>query len=175
MSTSKMPYACFLMLAVLTTQTWACMRRGPQDKKPVGDGNSVPSLPTSSSGVSVNACGVCGQPISVTIIASNQIQEPFFEIQTAVKGHPQRELLHQLEVAATQDRRFRFVAEHFGSMGYMINAINGLSASTQNKTYWRTSSHIHVDGLALGISSYIPNDMEIIMFNFTSYATPDNH
>ena len=69
------------------------------DKPSTGSGSGSPQL-------TVTACCLCGQIITVTINMSNQIQEPFFEFSTVVTG-PRRELIHFLELAASQDKHFR--------------------------------------------------------------------
>ncbi|RUS91571.1 hypothetical protein EGW08_000686 [Elysia chlorotica] len=177
---TKMLYGCLFLLVILTAHSWACNKRDPDDGKPSGGDVKPTTDPGSgSSGATVNACCHCGQAISVSVLVSNQIQEPFFEYRTEVKERPQRELIHLLEDASTQDMRFRFHAQHYGSMGYAITTINDLAASAVNKTYWMISSHPEgfdaPRSLPLGVSSYIPAHKEVVMFNLTSYATPNNH
>ncbi|KAK3802256.1 hypothetical protein RRG08_004543 [Elysia crispata] len=179
MSSAKIFYGCLFLLVLFTARSWACLKRNPQDEKPNDDDKPATGSSSSSSGTIINACCQCGQAISVSILVSNQIQEPHFEFTTEMKDRPQRELIHFVQEASTQDKRFRFTAQHYGSMGFAITTINNLEASVVNKTYWHISTHYGSNSsprsLPLGVSSYIPANMETIMFNFTSYATPDNH
>lgn len=169
-----MSLGCLFLLAAFTAQVSACGRRSSGDDQPsTGQGSG-----SSSSGTIINACCQCGQPISLSLVVSNQIQEPFFEYRSEIKGIRQRELLHHLEEASLKSVNFRFSSEHFGSLGYMITKINGLAASTENKTYWHISSLpiglTEFQSLPLGMSFYIPADNEIVSFNFTSYES-SNH
>lgn len=63
---------------------------------------------TPDPGANIYLCGTCGQPITVTLIATNSFLAPFFEINATVKAKPQRELIHFLEDAAVQDPKFKY-------------------------------------------------------------------
>lgn len=150
-----------LLVLALVQDTWSCkgLRRSEDDAQV-----SAGSL----------ACCVCGQSISVNLIVRNMYQEPYFERQIEVKDKPQRELLHHLEQAANMNDAFKFTAKYFGSMGYMITTINGLSAFTDDKTYWELLEHPTGNSLSLGVSSYVPMDGETVVFNFTTWAVSDH-
>ena len=96
-----------MMMMMMINVVWVMLFRNPQDEKPNDDDKPATGSSSSSSGTIINACCQCGQAISVSILVSNQIQEPHFEFTTEMKDRPQRELIHFVQEASTQDKRFR--------------------------------------------------------------------
>ncbi|KAK3746779.1 hypothetical protein RRG08_031308 [Elysia crispata] len=164
--------------SVFIAHIWACGRRDPHEGKPHVD-NKPSNISGSGCGSDFSICCHCGENISLIIEINNQFVEPFFNFRTEVQDQRQRELINHLEQAATQDKHFRFVAQYWGSLGYFITTINDLAGSTENKTYWHILSSLTENAapvsLNLGVSSYIPNDEESIIFNFTTWATQGGH
>jgi hypothetical protein len=130
----------------------------------------TPGPTTSLRQNNVYNCGICDQPITVDLIIRNKLQAPQFEYHVTVEPQPQRELIHFLEAAATQDPHYKFTAEYHGSLGYMITTINKLSASVANKTYWSIIEDPSGNSLDLGVSSYVPVDFKTLTFNFTTWS-----
>ncbi|CAL1540365.1 unnamed protein product [Lymnaea stagnalis] len=112
-------------------------------------------------------CGICGRKINVTIIATNSLQGDNFELTVPIIREHKRNLLSFLQQAAELENGFKFQATYFANLGYYIDSINGVRASPENKTYWQISS----DGVSLqcGVSSYVPKNEDVILFNFTTY------
>lgn len=116
--------------------------------------------------------GPDGPPINMTILLTNTYQEPFFNFKQELKNWPQNKLIYALEAAADVNQHFRFSAKYFGEMGYMITVLNGLSMSDEQKTYWAISSD-KTGHLNVGVSTYVPQNNEVINFDFKSYAKAD--
>ncbi|BFZ02135.1 hypothetical protein BsWGS_05174 [Bradybaena similaris] len=155
-------YALVVVAVIPAQYSLGCKRSVPAS-------SSDPKTP--GGGANIYLCGTCGQPITVTLIAANSFVEPFFEINATVKAKPQRELIHFMEDAAVQDPNFKFSAEFYGTLGYMITKINGLAASVSDKTYWQILEHPSGNSLQLGASTYVPLDNQMLMFNFTTWDT----
>ncbi|GFN80494.1 gastric intrinsic factor-like protein 1 [Plakobranchus ocellatus] len=111
--------------------------------------------------------------IDMTIIVRNKFQEPFFEYEHTLTNWPQRILLHALEDWAKEDKHFWFCVEYFEKLRYMITAFKKQSQSTENRTYWSISSNI-AGSLTVGVSKYIPQNKEVITFNFQSYSSHED-
>ncbi|XP_055867340.1 uncharacterized protein LOC106055251 [Biomphalaria glabrata] len=136
------------------------------------DDNKEATLDTPKSNLSQcrlqqTPCDVCGKPLNVVITAKNVLQGSNFEIAASVTNEPQKPLLYFLERAANLVTGFKFTSTYFAGLGYFIDSINGIEGSIASKTFW----HISSSGVALecGASSYIPEDGERILFNFTTY------
>ncbi|KAK6180772.1 hypothetical protein SNE40_008764 [Patella caerulea] len=110
----------------------------------------------------------CPAPNHVTLIARNQIQSPNFEFRQTVRKPPGTPLIRYLESAADQDSNFKFNATYFPSpLGYSIGCIHGLAGIwTPDRTWWKILGS-DGQGLQLGVSSYVPEDNEVITFEFT--------
>ncbi|XP_005109253.1 uncharacterized protein LOC101856133 [Aplysia californica] len=161
-------FLCTFLLIFAVTANLACSRQAKKtDTNVDGDdsGSKLPRAPT------VTACGLCGNPISVTLKLNNQFKTPYFEYEVKVNNHPQRELIYMMQQAADKNPAFKFSADYFASLGFSISTINGLSASVDDKTYWALLDHPSGAAKKLGVSSYIPLNNEVIMFNFTTWAT----
>ncbi|KAH9495960.1 hypothetical protein Btru_012222 [Bulinus truncatus] len=114
-----------------------------------------------------SSCGVCGKPVNIVITAKNILQGSNFEMSASITNEPQGALLFFLEKAATLVTGFKFTSTYYAGLGYFIDSINGIQSSVQDKTFW----HISSGGVALtcGASSYVPEDGEKLLFNFTTY------
>ncbi|GFN80495.1 gastric intrinsic factor-like protein 2 [Plakobranchus ocellatus] len=110
--------------------------------------------------------------IDMAIVVKNKFQEPFFEYKHTLTKWPQRILLHALEDCAKEDKHFRFSAAYWGDLGYGITAINKLWPPAE-KTYWHISSSL-TGSLRFGVSTFIPQNKEVITFNLQSYTNPED-
>ncbi|XP_046355895.2 uncharacterized protein LOC124134864 [Haliotis rufescens] len=111
-------------------------------------------------------CGFCGPEIDVGVTIQNYIVEPFFNHTIELFGMRRRELIFFLENAAKKQKEFRF-AGNYGTYGFLVDTINGLKADySLNKTWWKISDQDMVS-LSEGVSSYIPQHRETLIFTFT--------
>ncbi|CAG5115606.1 unnamed protein product [Candidula unifasciata] len=156
----NLAFALLVLATVTAKYSVGCKRTG---SAPGSDPN------TRDADAKIYACGICGQPITVTLIVTNKFVEPTFELNITVSNKPQRELIYFLEAASVQNPKFRFTAEHYGTLGYMITKINGLAASVSDQTYWQFLEHPSGNSLQLGASTYVPLDNQTIQFNFTTW------
>jgi len=131
------------------------------DQKPTSEDESAPPC---------NPCCPCGDSISFTLKLRNQFKAPFFESEVQVVDQPQRELFYMLQRAADKNPAFKFSASYHGPMGFVITSINQVAGSMEDKTYWKVIEHPNGNSLSQGVSSYIPADGEVIMFNLTTWA-----
>uniref|UniRef100_A0A0B6ZD38 DUF4430 domain-containing protein n=1 Tax=Arion vulgaris TaxID=1028688 RepID=A0A0B6ZD38_9EUPU len=156
MSTFQMLKICIVLVAFITDGSLGSERSGSETE-------------SASKDQQVYLCGLCGQDITIDLIIRNQYQKPNFEYQVTVNNKPQRELIYFLENAATMDPRFKFTADYYGSLGYMITVINGLGMNVTEKTFWEIIENTSGNSLDLGVSSYVPLDTQTILFNFTTW------
>ena len=74
-----------------------------------------------------------------------------------------------LEVLSIKEIVFRFKYTSFHGLGdYVIN-INGIYADPNLKQYWHLLDGTTLQPLDYGISTYVPTNNEIILFNFTTW------
>ncbi|XP_067650077.1 uncharacterized protein [Haliotis asinina] len=113
-------------------------------------------------------CGLCGAKIDITIIAQNFFKPPFFNVSVTVEGEPQRELIYFLQKAADIKKQLRYTITYYGrELGYFVNSINNLEGNYAENTSWRiTDAAFNSHGL--GISYYIPNHLDTIIFSFSN-------
>uniref|UniRef100_A0A0B7A744 Transcobalamin-like C-terminal domain-containing protein n=1 Tax=Arion vulgaris TaxID=1028688 RepID=A0A0B7A744_9EUPU len=150
---SKFLVICLVLVTFIADGSLGCKRFG--------------SVTTTSSPDSTDQPG---QPITVDLIIRNQFQKPYFEYQVTVSAKPQRELIHFLESAATKDPNFKFSADFYGSLGYMITAINGVRMNATEKSYWKIHENPSGNSIDLGVSSYVPLNTQTIILNFTTWG-----
>ena len=79
-----------------------------------------------------------------------------------------------MEEAVELNSNFRFSATYYppyngSSMGYFIDTLNTLGGNFTERTYWQILSQPTDLALDCGVSSYIPENNEIVLFNFTTY------
>ncbi|CAL1547061.1 unnamed protein product [Lymnaea stagnalis] len=111
----------------------------------------------------------------VEIIIRNQFTvDNHFEFSTKVQYREGQRLLYYLERAADADKIWRFGSSYFGAeLGYSIERFNGLGGSVEDKTYWCIMDVGTDTPLPKGVSSYVPSNGQIIMFNFTTWDKPE--
>ncbi|XP_071079613.1 uncharacterized protein [Haliotis cracherodii] len=111
-------------------------------------------------------CGLCGPEIDVALSVVNSLVEPYFNHSVELYGMRQRELIFFLENAAKKQREFRFAGNYHEKWGFFIDTINGLKADFNlNKTWWKITDQDMVS-LTLGVSSYVPQHQETLIFTF---------
>ncbi|XP_067681831.1 uncharacterized protein [Haliotis asinina] len=130
------------------------------------NGTTTTSTPSTATGNAYQTpCGVCGPRIDVALSVVNTLVEPHFNLSVELYGMRQQELIVYLAEAATKRKEFRF-AGYFGQFGFFIDTINGLKADFKlNKTWWRITDQDMV-ALQLGVSSYVPEHQETLIFTF---------
>ncbi|XP_055873266.1 cobalamin binding intrinsic factor-like [Biomphalaria glabrata] len=115
-----------------------------------------------------DSCALCGRYINVVLKAKNVLNGSNFNIEAKLSGVRKQPLLYFLEQAGTISPGFnKFKSTYYKGLGYFIDSINGVEGSVASKTFW----HILSGNKALecGVSSYVPEDGETILFNFTTY------
>uniref|UniRef100_A0A0B7A697 Transcobalamin-like C-terminal domain-containing protein n=1 Tax=Arion vulgaris TaxID=1028688 RepID=A0A0B7A697_9EUPU len=162
---SKFLVICLVLVTFIADGSLGCKRFGSVTTTSSPDSTDQPGQPDN-----VYLCGICGQPITVDLIIRNQFQKPYFEYQVTVSAKPQRELIHFLESAATKDPNFKFSADFYGSLGYMITAINGVRMNATEKSYWKIHENPSGNSIDLGVSSYVPLNTQTIILNFTTWG-----
>ncbi|BFZ02137.1 hypothetical protein BsWGS_05176 [Bradybaena similaris] len=130
----------------------------------------TPGLPSKQCLDKQPPCGYCGEFINITLIVNNAYSKPVFTFDVKVENEPQQPLLYFLQKAALLKPDFGFSAKYYGTLGYMVETINKLTASATAKTYWSIFSVTNNTFLPCGVSSYIPLQKEVILFNFTTYG-----
>ncbi|XP_046579865.1 uncharacterized protein LOC124287385 [Haliotis rubra] len=133
------------------------------------NGNTTTTTTTTESTTTGNAyqtpCGVCGPKIDVALSVVNTLVEPYFNHSVELYGMRQQELIVFLAEAAKTRQEFR-CAGNYGKWGFFVDTINGLKADYNlNKTWWKITDQDMVS-LSLGVSSYIPQHQETLIFTF---------
>lgn len=109
-------------------------------------------------------CGICRYPIDVTIRVKNELTDSPFKLEETIRQEPQQTLIRFLERAVEQDIQFKFTAIYFKNLGYFIESINGLSGSNFS-AFWKISSLPTGAALQCGVSSYVPENGETLLFD----------
>ncbi|CAG5129454.1 unnamed protein product [Candidula unifasciata] len=120
-------------------------------------------------------CGYCGEYISITIIVTNTLVEPKFLSEVRVEKEPQQTLFYFLQLAVNQNSNLKFSSTYYAKLGFMVDTINKVTANVTAQTYWRIISVTSGNKpLECGVSSYIPVQGEVILFNFTTWSDTQN-
>ncbi|XP_012943972.1 uncharacterized protein LOC101856929 [Aplysia californica] len=112
------------------------------------------------------SCDSCGYPIDVTIMVKNELTDSPFKLEETIQQEPQQTLIRFLEKAVEQGNSFHnFTATYYQNLGYSIESINGLSGNSS--TYWKISSLPSKADLLCGVTTYVPEHGEILLFDLT--------
>lgn len=134
--------------------------------RPAAASQILPSL-VGKTYLDVRGLTCTSENVTVHYNVSNVLNEPHFKLSITVKVPKGSVLLAVLEAAQQANpSKFSFQTEKT-SWGPMVTSINGLQASTNEKTYWQFLSG--KEPLEQGVGSYKPKDNEQIVANFTKY------
>ncbi|KAK0046463.1 gastric intrinsic factor-like isoform X1 [Biomphalaria pfeifferi] len=111
---------------------------------------------------------VNGLPVNVTLVVNNVIENPTFKSSQAI-SLPQTYLISVVSAAADVNKVFQYSAQYYSNLGLMITAINNVFANQQKRTYWEFIDAKTFKPLECGVSTFVPINEDVILFNLTTY------
>ncbi|KAM6465969.1 transcobalamin-1-like isoform 1-T1 [Liasis olivaceus] len=134
--------------------------------RPAAASQILPSL-VGKTYLDVRGLTCTSENVTVHYNVNNVLNKPNFNFSITVKVPNGSVLLAVLEAAQQANpSEFSFQTEET-SWGPMVTSINGLQASTNERSYWQFLSG--KTPLEQGVGSYKPKDNEQIVGNFTKY------
>ncbi|KAM6465976.1 cobalamin binding intrinsic factor-like isoform 2-T2 [Liasis olivaceus] len=134
--------------------------------RPAAASQILPSL-VGKTYLDVRGLNCTSENVTVHYNVNNVLNEPNFSFFITVKVPKGSVLLAALEAAQQANpSEFSFQTEET-SWGPMVTSINGLQASTNERSYWQFLSG--KTPLEQGVGSYKPRDNELIVANFSRY------
>ncbi|KAM6465961.1 transcobalamin-1-like isoform 2-T2 [Liasis olivaceus] len=134
--------------------------------RPAAASQILPSL-VGKTYLDVRGLTCTSENVTVHYKVSNELIGRHFKLSITVKVPKGSVLLAALEAAQQANpSEFSFQTEET-SWGPMVTSINGLQASTNERSYWQFLSG--KTPLEQGVGSYKPRDNELIVANFSRY------
>ncbi|KAI8792880.1 gastric intrinsic factor isoform X2 [Biomphalaria glabrata] len=85
------------------------------------------------------------------------------------QGKQWEEAIKERKIIASCEGSTRYSAQYYSNLGLMITAINNVFANQQKRTYWEFIDAKTLKPLECGVSTFVPFNEDVILFNLTTY------